>query len=112
MIWIRKYGMWLIVLIALGHQVLQKVMGIHHPFLASYLDDVLCMPIFLSLWNWERKNFWRWDRLDKIDIIYFTLLVFLLFEFILPLFVSSCTSDWWDGLAYAAGSSLYWWIWR
>lgn len=110
--WFRKYGLLIIILLALVHQVLQKGMGIHTPFLSSYLDDVLCMPIFLGLWNWERIYFWRWNRLEKLDVIYFTLLVFLVFELILPPYVSSCTADWWDGLAYASGSSLYWWIWK
>jgi hypothetical protein len=110
--WFRKYGLPSILILAFSHQLLQKGADIQLPFLSSYLDDILCMPIFLSLWNWERQHLWNWKRLDKIDIVCFTLLVFLLFELILPRQLASCTADWWDGLAYAGGSSFYWWVWR
>ncbi len=107
----QRYHFIIFVLVglALAHQVLQKAFHITLPFLHSYLDDALAMPILLALWRWERQWWWRIETLSKRDILYLTLFVFCLFEFVLPQYSSLYTADWNDGIAYSAGSVLFWW---
>ena len=107
----RRYHFIILVIVGLacGHQLFQKGFDIHITFLHSYLDDVLAMPIFLALWRWEHRQWWRTSGLHKRDILLLTLLVFCLFELVLPNYISAYTADWNDGLAYCAGSGLFWW---
>jgi hypothetical protein len=94
--------------LALCHQYLQKQLSIQLPWLHAYLDDMLCMPLFLAIWRWEKQLFWKTDRLRKTEVIFFTCFIFILFEGILPRFSIAYTADWKDGLAYICGSSLFW----
>ncbi|MEL7425219.1 MAG: hypothetical protein AAFN81_19690 [Bacteroidota bacterium] len=102
-------AIFIIMCLALGHQVLQKGFNVYIPFLHSYLDDILAMPLLLALWRWERNWWWAVSDLRKRELLLFTLVVFCLFELILPKFSSAYTADWNDGLAYSAGSVLFWW---
>lgn len=109
---LRKYysGLAIIALLALSHQLLQKQFQLSIPFLHAYLDDVLSMPLFLALWNWERAYFWNKNFISKSEIILFTLFIFFLFEGIIPQYIPTFTADWTDGLAYALGSGIFWWL--
>lgn len=98
-----------LLVLALAHQLLQKGFGIYLPFLHCYLDDVLAMPIILALWRWERNWWWRIPTLRKRDILFLTCVVIVLFEGMLPHYSTSYTADWADGIAYGAGSILFWW---
>lgn len=104
----RNRWFFIILAVAIVHQLLQKQFAIYIPFLHAYLDDVLCMPLLLALWAWERKLWFAAPAIKKWEIALLTLLVFILFEGILPLYSSAYTADWRDGLAYSGGSWLYW----
>jgi hypothetical protein len=94
-------------LVAFGHQYMQKQFNLQIPWLHAYLDDILCMPLFLAIWRWEKQLFWRTFQLRRMEILFFTCFIFVLFEGILPHFSTAYTADWKDGLAYSCGSSIF-----
>ncbi len=79
-------------------------------FLHSYVDDILAMPILLGIWRWEQQHYWGISYLTNFQITAFTIVIFVLFESVIPHFVSGFTADWWDGVAYLAGSAVFWGI--
>lgn len=105
-----EYGILLIGIIALLHQYLQKQLHWQFPYLHAYLDDVLCIPLFLALWRWERRYFWQVPRIAGREVSFFVIFVFVLFEGVIPRFTTSFTADWWDGVAYGLGGVLFWWL--
>lgn len=100
-------GILLIGLVALAHQYLQKECNLQLPWFHAYLDDILCMPLFLAIWRWEKQLFWKTFQLRKTEIFFFTIFIFVLFESILPHFFLVYTADWKDGIAYSCGSSIF-----
>ncbi len=92
------------------HQVLQKVYGQHYPLIDNYLDNLLAMPVILSLFLAERialfkkgKNY----RLPPTDIIIATLYIILITEIFFPLLSNKYSADWADVIFYCLGSVLF-----
>ncbi len=87
--------------------------GIYVPLLFSYLDDLLVMPIVLTLTLLFQRyvtfkdpgyTFSTWHVL--VAIVYFS----LIFEVVLPRYSSRYTADPLDVLAYAAGGALFYYF--
>lgn len=105
---------WFLCLLAvfLLHQFVQKILGLSSPFIDAYLDDVLCIPLFLQLWNWEKrflfgqKNY----RVNLWDSLILTSALALLFEFGFTKLSTAFTYDNFDFIAYFLGWLLYWGI--
>ncbi|WP_367389593.1 hypothetical protein [Lewinella sp. LCG006] len=102
-----SFAIALIGVIALVHQYSQKILHLSVPWMNAYLDDILCMPLFLAIWQWEKQLFWKTLYLRKKEIAFFTCFIFILFEGILPHYSMLFTADWRDGLAYCCGSSIF-----
>jgi hypothetical protein len=93
-------------LIFLLHQWLQKGMGIAIPLADQYLDPLLCMPLLLGVWQWEKQ--WLFGhRISATEIWVLTLILALLFELVFPWLTPKFTADWWDALLYFAGTTLF-----
>lgn len=109
---VPSYYRWLLALglLAVINQLIQYYFSTPLPFLRSYLDDILAMPILLGIWRWEQQSYWGISYLKPFQIIAFTLVIFVLFEHIAPRFIGGFTADWWDGVAYSAGSLAFWTI--
>ena len=92
------------------HQLLQKVAGIKWTIIDGYLDDILCIPIILYLWNWEKRLFLRDKKyaIPLLESFVLTVVLALLFEFIFPRLSSGFTYDPYDFLAYGLGYILHW----
>jgi hypothetical protein len=99
---------WLGLLIFLAHQYFQYVLGIVSPLIDSYLDAFLCMPLLLGLWNWERARWWKLPALKPLDIGLITCLAYAIFEYGYPYWSTAFVGDYRDGLAYCAGSLVFW----
>jgi hypothetical protein len=94
----------------IAHQIIQKGFGIHIPWVHSYLDDLLVMPIILTLILIERRKLFGWGEAFSFSGLETLGLVFslsLLFEWVFPYFSDKFTFDWWDFLAYALGGWIY-----
>jgi hypothetical protein len=92
------------------HQVLQKVMDIHFERLDNYLDNLLAMPVILTLLLAERR--WLFKKgdtytLPALDIGITMLYVISTTEIVFPLFSKEFTGDWVDVFFYAAGAVLF-----
>ncbi|MGB3587011.1 MAG: hypothetical protein WBA23_10750 [Tunicatimonas sp.] len=92
------------------HQVLQKGLDITFPLADRYLDNLLTMPIVLSLLLVERQYlFKRGDayRLSALQVIVATVFIMLISEVIFPLLSEEFTTDWWDVVFLGLGSLLF-----
>jgi hypothetical protein len=92
------------------NQYLEKVAGIFLPYVHEYLDDVLCMPVVLTLTLFiQRKITFRNEAYTftaghvMVAVVYFS----LMFEGILPAYSPKYTRDWLDIVAYAAGAAVF-----
>ncbi len=92
------------------HQLLQKVLDIAIPIADAYLDDVLCIPILLYLWNWEKRVLWRYSdyKIKPLESLWLTIILALVFEWGFPILSNGFTYDKLDFLAYGLGWALYW----
>jgi hypothetical protein len=94
----------------LSHQLIQKGFDVHIPFVHSYLDDLLVMPVILTLILVERRKFYGWgeDFIFSAPVTASLVLVFsLIFELIFPYFSAKFTFDWWDFVVYAIGGFIF-----
>lgn len=97
------------VVLFLLHQYIQKVRLVSTPFLDSYLDPLLFMPILLTLINYERRVFTKNPTysLPLYHIVGYLFLVSFSCEVLFPLWNDRMIADIWDVLFYALGTILY-----
>lgn len=92
------------------HQLMQKVMDIHFSWFDRYLDNLLAMPIILTLLMIERRYLLgrkHTYRLSVLEILVATIFIILVAEIAFPLFSRDFTTDWWDVLFYTLGSTIF-----
>lgn len=92
------------------HQLMQKVMDIHFTLFDSYLDNLLAMPIILTLLMIERRYLLGRKQLfslSVLEIFIATFFIVVVAEIVFPLLSSDFTADWWDLLFYALGSFIF-----
>lgn len=79
------------------------------PFLHAYLDDALCFPIVLTLALAFLRSFITSVEftLSTFHIVLAVIYFSFVFEWVLPRFSASYTSDTADVLAYAAGAFVF-----
>lgn len=93
-----------------AHQALQKLLHIPVPFVDLYLDNLLAMPIILTLLLAERRILFkrgRSYRLPLLDVVVATIYVVFIAEIVFPLLSDKFVTDWWDVLFYGLGSMLF-----
>ncbi|RDC64979.1 magnesium citrate secondary transporter [Adhaeribacter pallidiroseus] len=80
------------------------------PFVHHYLDDLLAMPVILTLavavqrqWVYRNPQY----VLSKIQVIFAVVYVSVWFEGVLPTFSGKYTRDFWDILAYVLGAWFF-----
>jgi hypothetical protein len=100
-------------LVFLSNQVLEYF-GVFIPFVHSYLDDLLVMPILLcfglAVMRWVYKN--SKGQLKISQILVATLWISFLFEYWFPSYKANHFADVWDVLAYFLGSCCFFLIGR
>ena len=92
------------------HQFLQKYLEISVPYIGLYLDNLLAMPIILTLLLAERRFLFKkgkYYRLPLLDVVVATAYIAFITEVIFPLLSEEFTTDWWDLLFYALGSLVF-----
>jgi hypothetical protein len=96
----------------LGHQLAQRI-DLSTPFLRSYLDDFLALPLLFFFTTMVMRLVFNRPKLQldwPMMLTGFILLV-VVFEVVLPNYSTVYTRDGWDVVAYAAGGGL-WLVWR
>jgi hypothetical protein len=94
-------------------QLLEKC-GVFIPYIHSYLDDICCMPVLLSLASASMSiiYFGKQSRnlvytLSPVQIISALVYCIVLFEFVLPRYSAKYTADFWDIPAYIFGALIF-----
>lgn len=92
------------------HQVMQKMLDLSFAPFDRYLDNLLAMPIILTLLLAERR--WLFKRgnqytLSLLEIAMATLFILMISEIIFPALSSRFTADWKDVIFYIAGSLIF-----
>lgn len=93
------------------HQLLQKVFFVNLELVDAYLDNLLAMPIVLTLLQAER--YWlsgsnSKNRLSMLELIMCTIYICLASELLFPMFSPAFTADPVDLAVYFTGTLLYW----
>lgn len=93
--------------LATVNQILEKVFGVYIPIIHSYLDDLLCFPIVLTLglavYRWHDPNY----KLSLWHMIPVFIVYTIYFEVYLPQLSSAYTADAWDVLTYLCGLTIF-----
>lgn len=90
---------------------LSRIVGLELPsFINSYLTDLLCMPLILSLSCAGVRVFKRNNTINLTFTMVFAMTFFyaFYFEWFLPLRHLRYTADWIDVCCYFAGALVYW----
>lgn len=93
------------------HQLLQKGLEISLPFIDSYLDNLLAMPIILTFLLVERRILFRRGkgyRLSAMDVVLATIYIVVIAEVVFPLLSDNFVTDWRDVIFYSLGSLIFW----
>ena len=105
---------WLVLVgIFIANQYLQRIAGIHIPFLYSYLDDLLAVPITLATYQFLM----HYIRKEKNNPVSLAMVVVCIagftfhFEVLMPLLSARYTSDIWDIMMYLTGGIFYQLVW-
>lgn len=106
---LRNRWFLLAILIAAIHQVLQKGLGIHIPIVHAYLDDLLIMPILLTLGLAGYRTLLPTYRLSGFHVWPLVIIHAVYFEWYLPEVDARATGDPLDVLCYAIGGMVFLW---
>ncbi len=91
------------------HQLFQKIVAIPIPFLDSYLDPFLSIPIFLSLLLEERRWLLRQPDFNftTLEVVIITTVLAIIFEEVFPRISDSFTRDNLDYVFYFFGGGYF-----
>lgn len=92
------------------HQILEKIFHIHNVWIDSYLDPLLCMPIFLSALLLQRRILFYKKEAYTLPIFHiFVSFIFVSVwaELIFPYLNKGFTADIWDVVLYLIGSIYF-----
>lgn len=92
------------------NQALEKIYGIYIPIVHGYLDDLLCMPIVLSIAMQVVQMLHPLGSLYTFSRSHIFIVVFyfsLLFEVVLPLYSINYTADILDIGCYIIGAIVF-----
>lgn len=99
-----------LVIITIIHQVLEKIHHIYTPFIHSYLDPLLLMPILLHFLLWEKRLLLKrgiaFTFSSRQLFIYFAIISFVT-EYLFPKWNSGFTADIWDIACYGLGTLIF-----
>lgn len=88
------------------HYFLQNI-GVNIPVADAYLDDLLCMPVVLSIALAGMRLFYKTGKLSASQIIFTVVYCSVLFELVLPLLSDRYTGDFLDIVLYGAGALFF-----
>ena len=95
------------VVLATTNQILEKAFGVFLPVIHSYLDDLLCFPIVLTLGLAMYRYFKPNYQLSAWHIWPTVIVYSVYFEWYLPQTSTVYTADVFDVLMYVLGALIY-----
>ena len=94
-------------ILASVNQVLEKGFGVFIPIVHSYLDDLLCFPIVLTLGLAAYRTVWTSYKLTAWHVWPVVLIYSIYFEWYLPQKSTAYTADAVDVVMYVLGALLF-----
>lgn len=94
----------------IAHQLFQKVLNISLPLFDDYLDNLVAMPIILTIFLTEKRMLWGKGnnyKLPVLDIVLLTIYLSFISELVFPFLSNRFTADWLDVGCYVLGSYLF-----
>ncbi len=105
---------WLVcTLLFIAHQFFQKILGWNFPILDSYLDPLLCLPIFMGMMLAERRFFLKKGNYNKVytystlETIVIAISLSIVFEEGFPRRSDQFTKDYFDYAFYFVGALFF-----
>lgn len=99
---------WVLTAIYLSNRWLEWSAFPRPNWLRFYLDDLLCLPLILTVTLFVLRIFYGPQRrLSFYHILFAVLYVAIIFEVILPQFMDRYTADFLDLFFYAMGGALF-----
>jgi len=97
----------LVVLLFFFNQWLE-IADLSSAFMRNYLDDLLLLPIFLSIVGWIfcKVGLTEYFRISLTQVVIVALYFIIVFEIILPLYFHIGISDPTDALMYLLGGAM------
>lgn len=89
-----------------AHYILQHA-GLKIPFADAYLDDLLCMPVVLSISHAAMRFLYSKMSLTTAQILFTVIYCSILFEVLLPMMSHTYTGDVVDVVLYALGAWFF-----
>lgn len=97
-------------LLFIAHQVFQLFFNWQQPLIDSFLDNLLAMPIILTLLLAERRYLFKWKdyyRLSLFEVVLATLFIAFISEVVFPAFSDDFTGDWRDVIFLFIGAIIF-----
>lgn len=111
---IFQYPAWLFcALLFIAHQVFQKILGWNFDILDSYLDPLLCLPIFMGMMLAERRFFLKKINYNKVytfsflETIVIAIVLSIVFEEGFSRWSDQFTKDYFDYIFYFVGALFF-----
>jgi hypothetical protein len=103
---------WIILILFVGHQLLQYVIGVPLPYVDSYFDPFACAVLGLSAILWERKYLWKANQhqLGAAETIVTTIVLAIISEQLFPFLSNRFYSDPFDYLSFVAGGIYFYFL--
>jgi hypothetical protein len=81
-----------------------------HWLMSNYLNDLLCLPLFLYTATWLLRVYFNRTtlQLDKWQILFALVVISVVFEWLAPLKYPMHTGDIWDVMVYTIGAIAFW----
>lgn len=101
------------VLLFVLHQISQKILGWNIAILDSYLDPLLCLPIFMGMMLAERRFFLKKINHNKVytfsifETILISITLSIIFEEGFSRWSDEFTKDYFDYVFYFAGALFF-----
>lgn len=94
--------------LTISNEIIERA-GFSIPFVNSYLDDLACLPVVLTLALAFLRSFFTSPgySLSKIQIAIAVIYISVVFEWILPSVSSRYTRDYADIIMYVTGAVLF-----
>ena len=107
---LKNPHVWLPALVFWVNQYVEKIQNIFIPYIHSYLDDLLAMPVILGI----SLQLFRWLYRSQASFVFTTFQIFVgtaytsfIFEVLLPRWSDRYTADLWDVICYGIGAVYF-----
>lgn len=105
---VTHFSFWFPAILFITHQLSQKVLGLHIPFIDFYLDAFCFGAIVPVLMLIERQWLFKQSRYSSVEFVSLLIFLILVSEVLLPFISTNFIADMYDALAILLGGVWFW----